>query len=40
MDRAWSYEDAEWIYDQENDYKITRTRQATTMSGERNTLSR
>jgi len=23
MDRAWSYEDAEWIYDQENDYKIS-----------------
>ena len=22
-DRAWSYEDAEWIYDQESDYKIT-----------------
>jgi hypothetical protein len=23
VDRAWSYEDAEWIYDQENDYKIS-----------------
>ena len=23
VDRAWSYEDAEWIYEQEDDYKIT-----------------